>query len=152
MAKNVEIKVTENTRLKKKIYGKQPSLIIGVLEPESDIQYLGKDVTVGQVALWNHQGTASIPARPFLTIYVNENRDKITKQFSAAMARVTFAGEDERKALGKLGKAYTKGIQTRIRKNILPKNKESTLRHKEGSTPLIDTQVLLNSISWDIEK
>ena len=152
MAKNVEIKITENKRLKKKIYGKQPSLVIGVLEPDANIQYLDKDVTIGQVSLWNHQGTQDAPARPFLSIYVDENRDKIIKQYSSAMARVTFAGENEREALGKLGKAYVRGIQTRIRKGVLPRNKQSTLRQKEGSTPLIDTGVLINSISWDVEK
>lgn len=151
MAKNIKVKITENKKLKKRIYGKQPTLVIGVLEPESDIQYLGSDATIGKVAIWNHQGTATIPARPFLSTYVDENRDKIIKQFSSAMSRVIFTGESETQALGQLGDAYVKGIQTRIRKGVGDDNAESTLLHKEGSTPLIDTGVLLRSISWDIE-
>jgi hypothetical protein len=136
--------VSESKKLRKELH-------VGVQEEDAGDKYPDHDATVGQVAMWNEFGTQDIPARSFLRDWADENAEKIAKQIGADYMRVLFADEDEEAALEKRGSEYSRQIVGRIKRRIPPPNSPKTLARKKGTTPLIDTGLLVKSIKGKVE-
>jgi phage gpG-like protein len=118
-----------------------------------------------QIAIWNHFGTRGsgkgfirngiagfgrpIPARPFITLAIWNNRVQLRAQIRAIAVGIIERGENPRVGLGRLG-LYAAGlIQHQIAQGVPPPNSELTVRMKGSSRPLIDTGRLRGSITWD---
>jgi len=122
----------------------------GVRYPE------GKKPLVAQVAFWNHFGTRSIPARPFISQAIDVARPRLTRLQNKLLDDVVDGKKGLRKALKILGKR----IELEIVKIIdtsndwaVP-NAPSTAAQKNrpggairGATPLIKSGLLKRSIT-----
>lgn len=129
------------------------SLRIGVMDEAAQAKHpKAKGATVGEVALWNEFGTMSVPSRSFLRDWADENLDRISRELSADLLRVLFASENEKLALAKRGKQYVQQVVTRIKRGIPPANSAWTLSQKSGTTPLIDTGTLIDSIDYKVSE
>ena len=91
------------------------------------------NTSVAEYATYNEFGTATIPARPFMAISFDENIGQITKDARAGMGRITR-------------------IQRTIKgRDILPKLSESTIAAKGSTKTLVDTGVMVNSVTFAIK-
>lgn len=102
-----------------------------------------------KIAAINELGGGDVPARPFLGNTWKANGSK----YSDAAAKILSKPEDDvEKALAKLGADMVRDVQRTIQSGVSPANSASTLRRKQGSTPLINTGRLLKSISYRVGK
>lgn len=147
----IKVKYDRTDELKREV-NDFPALLVGVLEPEASRHYKDSTVTIGEVALWNEMGTATIRARSFMRLYTEEAQAKIVNQMTSAVHRVVFANEDAGSALRKIGKEHVSHIVARIKRHIPPPNAPITIERKGSDTPLIDTGVLIDSISYEVVK
>lgn len=105
--------------------------------------------TVVQVAIWNHFGTPTIPARPFISGTIDEQISQI-RALQLRLSKGIFEGKiTQDQALDFLGV----DLQTRIVKKINdffpPPNAPSTIAAKKSSKPLVDTKQLVGSIQYE---
>ncbi len=118
---------------------------------------------VAQVAYWNEYGTPTIPPRPF---FRNAIKDK-SKEWLELFRDTQFQTKDMFKTLGIVGTVIKDDIATSITELSDPQNSDITvdggwIRHpngksfkvkgKKSSNPLIDTGVMRNSVSYEIDK
>lgn len=160
-------KVTEKDhgykRLKKELFGAKRNLVaVGVFAEEGARAYAGKAgeerpkgaaVTVLDVALWNHYGTANIPARPFLSLYFDTQTARVQER-AATLFRSVVAGKRTRlEALDLLGQVFVGDIQRAMTVGYFgsyPGNADSTIARKGSATPLVDTGQLRSSITYRV--
>ncbi len=88
--------------------------------------------------------TVTIPPRPFFRNAIKKNSAKWPINLKAALKSNNY---DARIALGLVGKEIEEEIQESIRSNTPPPNAESTAKAKGFSRTLIDTGVMLNSVT-----
>jgi hypothetical protein len=127
------------------------ALTIGVLPEDAVDKHPTADATIGEIALWSEYGTDTQPARSWLFDWVDAKEDEILNQLAADTYRAIFEEEEEAKLLEKRGKTYIRQINARIKRIIPPPNRPATLRRKNGTTPLIDTKVFLQSIKFKVD-
>ena len=124
---------------------------VGVLEKDASNTY-PDGTTTGQVAVWNHFGTDTIPARPFISGPIEGQQTEI-RALQARLAKGVFEGKLEiPQALEFIGRDLTSRIQKGIVDGIPPPNAPSTIAQKKSSKPLIDTSQLLQSISYEVRE
>lgn len=112
--------------------------------------------TVAQVAFWNHFGTRTIPARPYMSSAVDIGRPKLFKLQDQILNDVVAGRTTVRKGLDKLGFGIANMLQSRIRnaQEWAVPNTLSTINQKlaggavRGPVPLIETTLLLRSQTW----
>lgn len=128
------------------------TVAIGVLGAKGAEQHKDSPpgTTVAEVAQWNHFGTGTIPARPFLTIALARHGDALRK-LQARIARGLLQGKIEiDQALGLLGEAAVGYAKQTIADGVEPANAASTIAAKGSSTPLIDKGQLRGSITHEV--
>lgn len=106
------------------------------------------DPARAQVAAAHEFGVPAlgIPMRSFIRATIDKNASLI-KNILRRLARDVAAGvTSERDANKALGAFVIALIRERIIAGITPRNKKSTLKHKRGSPPLIDTGKLFAAI------
>lgn len=125
--------------------GSEGAVEVGVFEDAG----VDGDLPLTDLAAIHEYGSADgrIPQRSFLRSTFDENASSIKKGIEAAILE-GIDGEPAQAASFALrtGEDLVKKIQAKIRGGIAPANAESTLRQKNGSTPLIDTGELINAI------
>ncbi len=94
----------------------------------------------------NEYGTETIPARPFVSGWADENREAAVAEIKAVLARALKSGKDPTQALEVSALKFQGQMQQRIADGIDPPNAESTVARKGSSTPLIDTGELRSSV------
>ena len=95
----------------------------------------------------NEFGSARIRERSFLRSTVSKNQDTYSRGLSQAIGRYIDDGRDAAIAsLKLLGVRAVGDVQTTITELRTPENKESTIRRKGSSNPLIDTSRMRQSI------
>ena len=99
---------------------------------------------VANVAAYNNYGTDNIPARPFLDQFSDESPD-LLRDYSAITPPVTDA------VLTQMGSELQRGLQSTIREWTEPPNAQSTVDKKGFNDPLIDTELMVNSVKFRIE-
>lgn len=101
-------------------------------------------------AFWAELGTTNQPARPFMRKTADDHQEeafRLAQRLEQAMFdRKIRVGV----ALDRMGQWYADRIRATIQSSAAwaAPNAKATLMQKEGTTPLIDTQAMLNAISW----
>ncbi|NIQ92381.1 MAG: hypothetical protein GWN93_26745 [Deltaproteobacteria bacterium] len=114
-------------------------------------------ITIAHLATIHEFGVQSrnIPERPFMKIAFDSNRDKIFKKKADLLGQVYDGRLTVKKALKKLGLFHEGNVKAVFRSGKLPALKQSTIkaktvRGKRGTTPLIDTGQLRQSIASEV--
>jgi hypothetical protein len=128
---------------------------VGVLASDKGGESADGGLTLAELATVLHFGTEDghIPARPFLQITFDEQREELAK-FAARLIAAELLGKiSGEKAAEMIGAK----MAAEVRKTItvgskLAPNAPSTIAKKGSSRPLIDTGRLLNAITWAVDK
>lgn len=138
----------------KSIAGLPGTVSVGIHAAEGAQAEPKGDVTVLQVAIWNHfgvvdaEGKVRIPARPFLTDWFDANQERATKMWTALNRQVAAGKITSEQALNLFGQKCVGEIQRKIADGVPPPNADSTIARKGSSKPLIDTGQLRSSITY----
>lgn len=103
------------------------------------------------VAAWNELGTERMPSRPFLRKSVDENGERINS-FLRSKKDDIVRGVPAERILNEIGIFQKDLIQEKITEGSFEPNKESTVRKKGSSKPLIDTGRMRQSVNYVIQK
>ncbi len=138
----------DNPRFWGRVLGKRhvdARLEFGILAKDGRKKY-PNGATLADVAQWNHDGTSTIPARPFLALDPGEVKAKlkwVSQQF--------FAGKGSAaEALEFLGRWAVAQVRAKIDAHIPPPNAPSTEARKGFDHPLIETRRLYDSIKSEV--
>lgn len=114
---------------------------IGVLQN----QRYPNGTNVKDVALYQEFGTSRIPARPFLRPAYNNNIDRWKEYIYSGLRR----GEALEQLLNAVGSMGAGEVKREIKAITAPPLKK---RRKDGGTkPLVDTGLLLASITYEVK-
>lgn len=119
-------------------------LTVGVHAEEGAGTYPG-GATVADVATWNEFGTERIPARPFLSGWVDGNQGLIAATLRKAGEKIV-KGAEPLAALDAAAQFFAGRVQAGIAAGVPPPNAESTAKRKGSGTPLVNTGQLRSSI------
>lgn len=154
MGRDVVIKRSKVFETLRRLGATQKTVVVGVLGQKGDEQHKDSPpgTTVAQVAQWNHFGTGTIPARPFLTIAMDRHKPEIQR-----IQRRLAQGLLEEKltldqALGLLGETAVGFVKQTIADGVPPPNAESTAISKGSSTPLINFGQLRGSVTYAVRE
>lgn len=148
----VEIKRNRLLERLRELGATQKTVAVGVIGARADEQHQKDEATVAEVATWNHFGTDTIPARPFLTIALERHKAEIA-HIQKRLARGLVEGKLELdQALGLLGETVVNAVKQTIADGVSPPNSQRTIERKGSATPLIDTGQLRGSISYVIRE
>ncbi len=103
------------------------------------------------VAAWNELGTENAPSRPFLRKSVDENEEKINR-FLQEKKSDLVSGKSAEQVLKEIGVFQKDLVQEKITEGSYEPNKESTIRRKGSSKPLIDTGRMRQSVNYVVKK
>lgn len=106
----------------------------------------GTDVAL--VALANEFGTDKIPARPFMSQTVDNHGGEINKIILGAFAKKNDADD----IMKRIGEQIADLMVAEIESGNFAPNAPSTIARKGSDKPLIDTQTMMNSVEYWIEK
>lgn len=140
-------------------------LIVGFLEGSG--QRVGGAETsstpVAEYAAINEYGApaANIPARPFMSTTMDENRDRYARLAREYVMRIILASRRSQQSVGK-GAAIIalKRLGNDVRNDLIkqivawdePPNAESTVRQKGADNPLVDSGHMQRAIVWEIRQ
>lgn len=127
----------------------QGRVVVGV--PEGAGTHGDTQKTVALVAQWLHDGTATIPARPFLSVPLDGRTAAVQKMAQRVSKAVLDGKLTEEAALTILGQWARDHVLQAINAGFPPPNAPSTVAAKGSSTPLIDTGQLKSSISFEVK-
>ena len=131
---------------KTQVYAKDgKELTVGIHANEA-ARVHSNGVTVLQAAIWNEFGTDTIPARPFLTAWFDENLDLLFFWVKGEFSLVAQGKQSKDQALRRVGEKCVAAIKQRMVSRIPPPNRPSTIAKKGSDIPLIDTGLLWSSI------
>lgn len=128
------------------------SIDVGVLEKDGMTRKTGsKDSTLAEVAAVHEFGAPerNIPQRSFLRSTVDQNKGYIV-DIAMAVSNV-ISGLSAFVAMARVGDKATKDVTKKIQEGIMPALKPKTTARKGHSTPLIDTEQLINSIDFEVK-
>ena len=108
------------------------------------------DVTVGEIATWNHYGTANIPARPFIVGPIDAKQAELQNLVKRLTAGISTGKIDTEFALNVLGQKLRDTCVSAINNREFEPNADSTIAKKGSSTPLVDTGQLKGAIAFEI--
>ena len=108
--------------------------------------------TVAEVAIWNHYGTSTIPARPFITLALELHKEELKKLQARLGVAIVMGKITLDQALQLLGVAAVGFIKQTIADGVPPPNAPSTIARKGSSTPLINFGQLRGSITSDVQE
>lgn len=129
---------------------KKPFVKTGVLTGVKNKLYEDGQQVV-DVAILNELGGvasngAKIPARPFLRVPFDKNRNKYVKIIHRNFNRILEGKTTIKPFLDKLGLVSETDVKKRLRSGPWTPNAPMTIKLKKSSRPLIDTGQLINSI------
>lgn len=136
-------------------------VVVGVLGAKGAEKHRERDAegnerpgenTVAEVAQWNHYGTSTIPARPFLTIAMQWHKAELRKTQARLAVGILQSKLTLDQALGLLGQAATNAVKQTIADGVSPDNAPATVHKKGSSTPLINTGQLRGSITYEVRE
>jgi hypothetical protein len=126
-------------------------IAVGVIGAKGQVEHNGtKGATVADVASWNHFGTSTIPARPFLTIAFAKHGDRLRAVQARIIKGVIEGKLDLDRGLDLLGLEAAALVKQTIIEHVPPPNKPSTIERKGSSTPLVDKGQLLGAIQHEV--
>jgi hypothetical protein len=127
----------------------------------------GTDGEVLEYAAWNEYGVRGppysqhgdgkwfIPPRPFIRGWADNKAENIKRTQEKIFKKVTSGKWDADDAIMRLGEFAQDGIKSYIRTGTFTPNADSTIkrktvRGKKGTTPLINTGTLRNSVRYEV--
>ena len=118
------------------------SVRVGVLENAT----YPDGTPVAMVAFWNEYGTKRIPPRPFFRTTVSEQK----KNWVLSVQNLMKMHNDPKQVMGLIGVHMQEQIVQSINTWSDPPNAPYTIAKKGSSKPLIETGVLMGSISFEV--
>ena len=118
------------------------SVRVGVLENAT----YPDGTPVAMVAFWNEYGTKRSPVRAFFRTTVSENK----KNWVLSVQNLMKMHNDPKKVMGLIGVHMQEQIVQSINTWSDPPNSAYTIAKKGSSKPLIETEVLVGSISFEV--
>ena len=101
------------------------------------------------IAVYNHFGTATIPARPFVSDCAEKNAGQIKEAQKRLVYRVYQGGLSAEGALAQLGAWYVNVQKGHILHGGWTPNAPATVKRKGSNRPLVDTGQLVNTVDWE---
>ena len=101
------------------------------------------------IAVYNHFGTATIPARPFVSDCAEKNAGQIQEVQKRLVYRVYQGGLSADGALAQLGVWYVNVQKGHILHGGWTPNAPATVKRKGSNRPLVDTGQLVNTVDWE---
>lgn len=101
------------------------------------------------IAVYNHFGTATIPARPFVSDCAEKNAGQIQEAQKRLVYRVYQGGLSADGALAQLGAWYVNVQKGHILHGGWTPNAPATIKRKGSNRPLVDTGQLVNTVDWE---
>ena len=101
------------------------------------------------IAVYNHFGTATIPARPFVSDCAEKNAGQIKEAQKRLVYRVYQGSLSADGALAQLGAWYVNVQQGHILHGGWTPNAPATIKRKGSNKPLVDTGQLVNTVDWE---
>lgn len=121
------------------------------MERDKDGEIQETDIDLLDVAMWNEQGNARIPERPFLRNSVDGNRQKI-EDFCREATQLLVKGASAQQILNMVGSKQKALVQKSITDGTFTPNASETVQRKRSDHPLIDTEQLRQSVNYIIRK
>ncbi len=122
----------------------------GVIDPLASQQHNDSGLPIGIVAQFQEFGTPTIPARSFVKAPFKKNEPRYRAMLRAALK--IEEGLTSEQVLAPIGELMAADMKQAVKDMVPPPNAPSTIKRKESSTPLIETSVLVNSITSDVVK
>lgn len=107
---------------------------------------------IAEYAAYNEEGTEDIPSRPFIRSWVDNNQEQINKVMDSAFNSVVSGKRTAEDAMKRIGEFGASGIKKNIVNGGFEPNKESTVKRKGSSKPLIDTETMRKAVSYEVVK
>lgn len=101
------------------------------------------------IAVYNHFGTSTIPARPFISDCAEKNAGQIQEAQKRLIYRVYQGGLSADGALAQLGTWYANVQKGHILHGGWTPNAPATVKRKGSNRPLVDTGQLVNTVDWE---
>ena len=101
------------------------------------------------IAVYNHFGTATIPARPFVSDCAEKNAGQIQDAQKRLVYRVYQGSLSADGALAQLGAWYVNVQKGHILHGGWTPNAPATIKRKGSNKPLVDTGQLVNTVDWE---
>jgi hypothetical protein len=127
----------------------------------SGISHPNSDAENSKLAEWLHEGTATIPSRPFLYQGILSQKEMLRREIRAAFRNLILRGETGAQKVAVLAvgavQEFVRGdyYKTNIPNSpetIRAKSKGKGKSRKVGDRPLIDTGFLINSTTYVLKK
>ena len=119
------------------------SVKVGIMRPE-----------VAEYAFYNEFGTAHIPARPFMRMAFEKGKAQISSDAASLVEKVVSGAMTPDQALQIMGQRHADRVKYTIKSvDIPPMLDPETIKRKKGATKtLVDTGVMANSVTFEVEK
>lgn len=139
--------------------GKQLDLLNGMaltigFQGASGLTKYSTGINVATVALYNEFGTPNMPARGFMRRSVRENLGEIKSEFVGQIAKIVTLEQTSLQAMVEMGKFMATLMKVSLgtaafwAEELAP----STIAGKGHDIPLIETELMVKSISWAVRK
>lgn len=106
--------------------------------------------TMGEIATWNHYGTETIPARPFITRPIDLKNAELRTLVQRLMRGISLGKITAGHAAEILGQKLRDTCVAAINAREFEPNAQSTIDRKGSSTPLVDTGQLKGAITYQV--
>lgn len=134
----------------KKLHGKVVKVGFPKDQPlgnSSGASYASTMSEVATVAVYNELGTSTIPPRPFLRPSMVENVSTLS-QICLDATKSILDGSEPFLELSKVGEWSSLKVKDKIIEVSSPSNAVSTIVKKGSSNPLIDSALMVNSVTY----
>ncbi len=157
--KNVEVKVRKDDfkKVKKALMDfAKIDLLVGVpqekTERKEDDKESAEPITNAELMFIHTNGSPArnIPPRPVIEPTIDENQERITKDYENAIKNVLDGKKSGMIELEKLGIWLMNKIKAKFGSEELAPLKPATIKAKGSDRPLIDTGQLRNSVTYVI--
>ncbi len=134
--------------------GCEMELAIGIMEPQASRTYKNSELTIGEVARIQEYGSkaAGVPPRPYLSTTFKKNNGAIRSAMRRSAAAIFLTPGSHRTAYRELGKLLVGAVRSTIFSNIPPQLADATVEKKGHDLALVDTGVLMKSITYKITR
>lgn len=146
----VSVRFTDNKRQWDKLLRElkdigSKEVVVGIQKGE-----VNDGVLVAQYATWNEFGTRTIPARPFMRTYFDASIARLEKFATNGVTQVLLGRATFLQFLNDAGVFMVDGVKKSISTGAWLPNAPMTVALKGSSKPLIDSGVMLNSVTFAI--
>lgn len=146
----VSVRFTDNKRQWEKLRRELKNIgskevVVGIQKGE-----VNDGMLVAQYATWNEFGTRTIPARPFMRTYFDATIARLEKFSTNGVTQVLLGRATFLQFLNAVGVFMVDGVKKSISTGGWLPNAPMTVALKGSSKPLIDSGVMLNSVTFAI--